>query len=422
LQAAALLFSATYILLLALTKYRAFICVASAALFVLLGILPAGKALSCVDWNVILMIVGMMGIMYLFCGSGMPALLADIIVERSPTVAYAAVALSLFAGAISAFVDNVATVLMVAPVAISVARKLRIDPCPIVVAVSVSSNLQGAATLVGDTTSIMLSGAAGMDFSDFFFFRGRPGLFWIVEVSALAATLVLLRLFRGGRGRMPHVSGRTSVTDLFPTALLVFTVAALAAVSFIPEKPPWANGGICAALFIAGLMRDVLVKKSAGAVRGAFADMDLTTVCVLACLFVIVGGMSEAGVIDAIAAVFVRICGNSLFLTYTLVVWFSVAVSAVVDNIPYVATMLPVVSAMSVLMNIEPYLLYFGLLTGATLGGNMTPVGASANITAIGLLEKEGVHLRPSQFMRIGVPFTLAAVVTGYILLWLLWS
>ncbi|MBR5381218.1 MAG: arsenic transporter, partial [Oscillospiraceae bacterium] len=330
-QTAALLFAATYILLLVFTKYRAYVCVVSAALFILLGILPPEKALACVDLNVILTIVGTMGIMYLFCASKMPALLADIIVERSPGATYAAVALSLFAGAISAFVDNVATVLMVAPVALSVARRLKIDPCPMVVAVSVASNLQGAATLVGDTTSIMLAGSAGMDFSDFFFFHGRPGLFWIVEVSALAATLVLLRLFRGQSRRMPEMTRRTEVSDYFPTALIVCAVLSLAAVSFIPQKPPWANGAVCAALFLIGLMRDVLIKKSAGAVRGALSDMDLATVCVLACLFVIVGGMTEAGVIDAIAGAFVRISGSSLFLTYTLVVWFSVAVSAVVD-------------------------------------------------------------------------------------------
>ena len=103
-----------------------------------------------------------------------------------------------------------------------------------------------------------------------------------------------------------------------------------------------------------------------------------------------------------------------------MIVWFSVLISAFIDNIPYVATMLPVVTGMASLMGIEPYILYYGLLVGATLGGNITPIGASANITAIGILEKEGVEVKPAEFMKMGVPFTLAAVITGYVLIWII--
>ena len=114
--------------------------------------------------------------------------------------------------------------------------------------------------------------------------------------------------------------------------------------------------------------------------------------------------------------------GNNLFLLYTIVVWGSVLISAFVDNIPYVATMLPVLTAVTAALGIEPYLLYFGLLTGATLGGNITPIGASANITAVGLLKKEGYEVSFSDFFRIGIPYTLVAVLAGYLFLWFVWA
>ena len=139
-------------------------------------------------------------------------------------------------------------------------------------------------------------------------------------------------------------------------------------------------------------------------------------------MFIVIAGITEAGVIDAIAETFVKVGGNSLFGMYTLIVFASVVISAFVDNIPYVATMLPVVSGIASSMGVEPYLLYFGLLIGATLGGNLTPVGASANITGIGILQKEGYEVSTKDFMRIGVPFTLVAVLSGYIVNWIFWS
>ncbi|MEG2074126.1 MAG: SLC13 family permease, partial [Angelakisella sp.] len=173
------LFALTYLLLLALPNFRAYVAIGSATVFVVLGILPVSKVFAAVDWNVILMIAGTMGIVSLFIKSKMPALLADIIIEKTPNVRWAIVSLALFAGFISAFVDNVATVLMVAPVALTIAKKLKISPVPSIIAIAISSNLQGAATLVGDTTSILLGGYANLDFLDFFWLRGKPGIFWI---------------------------------------------------------------------------------------------------------------------------------------------------------------------------------------------------------------------------------------------------
>jgi len=417
---AIVLFALTYILLLAIPKRRALIALSSATIFVILGILPVTKVFSTVDWNVILMIAGTMGVVSLFIESKMPTLLADLIIERMPDVKWAIISLALFAGIISAFVDNVATVLMVAPIAVTIAKKLKISPVPSVIAIAISSNLQGAATLVGDTTSIMLGGAANMNFLDFFFYKGKIGIFWVVEVGALISTLVLLWLFRKEKEPISSV-GRTKVEDYIPTVLLVGIVALLICASFIEKKPGTTNGIICITMFAIGLIRRFIKTKDKTTFITGLKVIDYDTILLLAGLFIVIGGLTEAGVIEDISNIFVNASGNNVFLIYTLIVWASVLFSAFIDNIPYVATMLPVVASISNTMGIEPSLLYFGLLIGATLGGNITPIGASANITGLGILRKEGYEVSAPEFMKISVPFTLSAVVTGYLLIWFIW-
>ncbi len=134
-----------------------------------------------------------------------------------------------------------------------------------------------------------------------------------------------------------------------------------------------------------------------------------------------IGGISHMGVIDAAAGLLAKVGGGNVFLLYTVIVWASVLISAFIDNIPYVATMLPVVTGLAATLNIDPTLLYFGLLSGATLGGNCTPIGASANIAGIGILRKEGYEVKTRDFTRIGIPFTLSAIVPAYIYFWLLY-
>ena len=155
-------------------------------------------------------------------------------------------------------------------------------------------------------------------------------------------------------------------------------------------------------------------------------ELDRETLLLLFGLFIVIEGIKAAGVIDAAAELFHAAAGEDAFRLYTLLVVVSVVLSAFIDNIPYVATMLPVVQGIAARMNdgagVEPYVFYFGLLIGATLGGNLTPIGASANIAAIGILRKNGESVRTQDFLRIGVPFTLAAVLTGYGYLWLAWG
>jgi Na+/H+ antiporter NhaD/arsenite permease-like protein len=420
---ALILFAATYVLLLVLPKWRAIVALASAALFLILGILPIDKLFFSIDWNVLMMIGGTMGLVYLFIESKMPALLADLLIKKTPNMMWATIALSVFASIISAFVDNVATVIMVAPIAITISKKLGISPVKSIICIAISSNLQGAATLVGDTTSILLGGHANMNFLDFFVYQNRPGMFFVVQLGALASVLVLMALLRKDKQEI-SITDKTVVTDYFPTVLMLLMIVLLIGASFIPadKKPAVTNGIICVGLFLVGVAVQSIRAKSAKTLFKSLKEIDFFTLLLLGGLFVVVAGINEAGVIDEISKLIVKISGNNVFAVYSILVWLSVLLSAFIDNIPYVMTMLPVAGGIAAALGISPTVLYFGLLCGATLGGNLTPIGASANIAGLGILRKEGHEVKAWDFMKISIPFTLAAVTTGYVLIWLFWG
>ena len=290
---ALLVFAATYLLMLRLQQYRPWVALCSAVLFIVLG--EAGvygfslrAALQAVDYNVLLMMAGTMGTVALFIESKMPARLAEMLIVRVPDVKWAVCMLALFAGVISAFVDNVATVLMVAPVGLAIARKLKISPVPVLIAIAVSSNLQGAATLVGDTTSILLGGFAGMNFFNFFWMEGRPGIFFGVELGALASLGVLLFTFRH---EIQPISAtvETEVTDTVPSALMLLTVGLLIAASFLPQPAgglPLAlyglrSGLICAGVCLFGILRACLRRRSFAPFRLAARELDCDTLLLL---------------------------------------------------------------------------------------------------------------------------------------------
>ena len=446
------IFAITYILIFTLEKGRPYVALASAAVFVILGVTGVFSdfsyglmdALREIDWNVLMMIAGIMLTVELFIESRMPKLISEILISKVSSFKWLIVVMSLFAGIVSAFVDNVATVLMIAPVALAICSKLGVSPVPMVICISISSNLQGAATLVGDTTSILLAKYAGLDFTDFFFFRGRPGMFWVTEAGAIVSALIICFMFRKDKEKLEPLTDRTTVEDKVPTVLLVGTVVALIAVSFIPYKdasapgqfykPEWTNGALCLLFFLIGLVRSCIKKHSVIPAKNALKRLDLYTIGLLAGLFVVIGGIKKAGIIDLIARGIFDLCGGTtrgaLFLTFTVIVWMSVVVSAFIDNIPYVATMLPVVkslaagfavSADAAVAGNSTILLYFGLLVGATLGGNLTPIGASANVQGIGILRAAGYTVKAKTFMKYSVPFTLSAVFVGYALLWIIW-
>ena len=422
---AIILFAVTYVLMLTFSKYRPWFALASGAIFIVTGMLPVQQILGVLDFNVLLMIGGTMGLVQLFIDSRMPERMADMIMDRVPNIQIAAVALSLFAGIISAFVDNVATVLMVAPVAIEICKKLKTNPVPFIISIAVSSNLQGAATLVGDTTAIMLGSALDMSFFDFIWYDGKPGMFFMVELGAVLSALISYFTFRAEKVPIPRNNEDVVVSDYVPTVLLFGAIGLLILASFAPESwnlPAETNGLICCALLVIGLIYNFARNRTAEAVLGPIKAIDFETLGLLVGLFLMIGGISHEGVIDALARLLAKLGAGSPFLMYTIIVWASVAISAFIDNIPYVATMIPVIAGIAAEMGIDSTALYFGLLSGATLGGNCTPIGASANITGIGMLRRNGHEVTNSDFFRIGIPFTLAAIVPAYILIWVLFG
>ena len=430
---AIILFAVTYVLMIAFGKYRPYIALVSGVVFIAAGMLPLGDVLGALDFNVLLMIAGTMGLVQLFIDSQMPNRLADIVMNWVPNVCWAAVALSLFAGIISAFVDNVATVLMVAPVALAICKKLNTNPVPVIIAIAVSSNLQGAATLVGDTTAIMLGSALDMSFFDFFWYHGKPSIFFAVELGAVLSAAIVWFLFRKEKGKIEKNPNLTPVTDYVPTVLLVGVIALLMVVSFLPDSiplPAEINGLIACGMLVIGLIYNVIRYKKADALLGPIKAIDFETLGLLTGLFLMIGGIEKMGVIAALADLLAKLGGGDLFLLYTVIVWASVLISAFIDNIPYVATMIPVIAGLSAQMGasmgIDPTLvgipLYFGLLSGATLGGNCTPIGASANIAGTGILRKAGYEVKNKDFFKIGIPFTFAAIVPAYIYIWLVFG
>lgn len=416
---ALVLFFLVYFLMLIFPKYKHYIALFFAVIFILIKKITFLGALKAVDYNILLMLLGTMGTVSLFIESNMPSKLSEYIIDRVPNIKWLTICLAIFSGIISAFVDNVATVLMIVPVTIIIAKKINVSPVPIVIAVSIFSNLEGAATLVGDTTSILLAGAMKMDFLDFFWYEGKLGLFFIVQFGLIASALIVGFLQRKNT-QESQSNFDTVVKDYVPSFILLGTILALIGASFINNKPALTNGYICIAFFVLGLLIKIIKDRSFKGILDNIKEIDYSTLLLLASLFIIIKSIENAGVISKIGELFINLGSNNIFVLYTLIVFISVLVSAFIDNIPYVATMLPVVSTISLNLGINPTILYYGLIIGATLGGNITPIGASANITSIGILRKKGYKVSNKEYFKYSIPISLAAILTGYLIVLLI--
>jgi len=377
--------------------------------------------LDAVSWNVIGVLAGAMLIADLFMASGVPLLVADLIVDRCRTTRMAIVSVCLFAGFVSAFVDNVTTVLLVSPIALAIAGRTRVSPVPILIGIAISANLQGAATLIGDPPSMLLAGALRLGFNDFFIHAGRPSLFFAMQVGAAASAIVLFLVFRRHREPMAAVEVVKPKTWV-PVGFIAVMILFLASSSYFDPGFEWLAGTgnvvLGLAAFAWGMVREPQEAKR------ILTRYDFPTMALLAGIFVLAYAMDKFLWVQAIADGIVGLVGTNQFAAYTLIVWISVLVSAFVDNIAYVALMLPVTKSLAApdAVGGDPFLYAAGLLIGACLGGNITPIGASCNVVAVGTLRRHGHPVSFWQFARIGLPFTLAATTAGYLFIWLFWS
>lgn len=415
---ALILFIITYILLIIFTNHKVLISLLSVLVFLLTDYLTLKQALISIDYNIILMLIGIMGIVNLFIESKMPKLLANILTRKITNTKLLTITIASFAGLISAFVDNVATVLMIAPIAIEICKRSKINPFLMIISISIFSNLEGAATLIGDTTSILLASINKMDFFDFFVYNNKIGLFFIIQISLILSLIVLSFFIK--KYPLKLNDKIIEVKDKFPTFLLIGVMLLLVISSFIKNKPILTNGIICITLFIIGLFYRCIKERKTNILNN-LKKIDFETIILLCNLFIIINAIKQAGVLELISNGLLNISDN-VFILYTIIVFSSVIISAFIDNIAYVATMLPIIARLSLSLAIHPTLLYFGLIVGATLGGNLTPIGASANIAGLNMLKKEGYKASLKEYFRISFPITITAVISGYLLVYAIYS
>ncbi len=413
---AVIVFTVTYLMLIVNRDRALYFVWGASALLLILGVITPSDAWTALNWNVLGIFFGTMIMAELFVLSGAPAYMATGIVNRTGSAIWALLAIAGFSGILSAFIENVATVFIVAPLAIETARRVKVSPVPVLVSVAVAANLQGVATMIGDSPAILLATAARMTFMDFFYMQGKLGIFFAVQAGAIASLGIMYYVFRKVTGQ---ISKRETpeVTSWAPTGFLVFLVVALAASSFIPNRHELLPGIITASLGLISLIwnwrRDLFTME--------LAKLDWQTFFLLAGLFVLISSLTVSGAVLSLSNWMSDMAGSSVITAYLMIVLISVAVSAFVDNIPYTIAMLPVAQLIAVRMGVNPLLFMFALVLSTSLGGNITPIGASANVTAVGMLRRQGYRVTFADFFRIGFPVTLAAVVAGTSLLWVLW-
>jgi Na+/H+ antiporter NhaD/arsenite permease-like protein len=257
-----------------------------------------------------------------------------------------------------------------------------------------------------------------MNFMDFFLYKGRPSIFFAVQLGALTSFAVLYFIFRKHKEKMrlvPVEKARSWV----PAIILVTLIFALAISSFFDVNFSYMAGGICVLFGAFSIIWAKFINKKP--LREGIKSLDWDTTFFLMGVFIIVGSITLTGWIDVISSFLSNLIGSNIFLGYIIIVFLSVFLSAFIDNVPLLAAMLPVAISMSNTLRINPSLFLFGLLIGASLGGNITPIGASANIVSMGILKKEGYDVRFGDFVRIGLPFTLVAVTFASLFVWLVW-
>jgi Na+/H+ antiporter NhaD/arsenite permease-like protein len=387
------------------------------AALVLRGVLSPGEAFHAVEWNVIGIFAGILFVAEVFTDSGMPLRIADLLIDRARTVGGAILLVCLFSGFVSIFVENVATVLIVAPVAMVTARRAGVSPVPFLIGIAVCSNLQGAGTLIGDPPSMILAGFQKMNFNDFFVYHGRPSIFWAVQAGAVASALVLWLMFRGYRQPVAFIEPE-KLDSWIPTVSIVVLIFLLALSPIFDPDFHWLGGTICVGMGVLMIAWENARKRN---VASRLRHYDWNTTFFLIGVFILVEAMVHVGLIDEFAALFQSITGDSPLVVYVALVAASVAFSAFVDNIPYITTMIPVVKGVCAGIGVDETPFVFAMVLGASLGGNITPFGASANVVAVGLLRKEGIQVSTTEFVKIGLPFTLVATAAGALLNWYVW-
>lgn len=374
-----------------------------------------------INWNVLLIYIGSMIIAALFIYSKVPARIADFLVQASPSTGIAIILILAMTGIISIFVENVATVLVMAPIAVALSKKLKLNPSYFLAGLAVMSNLEGTATLVGDPPSMIFASYAGYTFNDFFISQGKISIFFFIQTGLIAGCIYFYFFFKNAKDKASVEP--TKIISSIPLSLLLIMIGGLAAISFLKIQFSFASGLFVLFLGLVGLLWFWLSqKKSAGEVWTLIKELDWETIFFLCGIFIVVGAISETGLLTDFALFISRVTGGSKLLGFIIILLVSILISGFVDNVPYIIVMLPVAGALAQNINVSKELFMFALLLGSCLGGNLTPFGASANVVAMGILKKEGYPMKFSGWLKIGLPFTLITTGAASVFLWFVWK
>jgi Na+/H+ antiporter NhaD/arsenite permease-like protein len=410
--------------------HRAVIALFGAAMIIIIvvttGILtPADSfefAINSIDFNTIGLLLGMMIIVAILAETGIFQYIGIKLSKISKGNLYLLlVLLGTFTGVSSMFIDNVTSVLLMVPVTISIFRILNVSPIPFILAQVLSSNVGGAATLIGDPPNILIGSAANIDFNSFIINMGPA-----VAIS-LAASLILLKLlFRKDLKVKPQhldelMSRHEDVFIAEKKGLLKKSLAVL----FVVIVLFVILGGLHVepSLIALGGAGTLMLITRANPER-VFHEVDWTTLIFFAGIFIIIGGAVEAGMIDILLKGTLGITGGEPWTTFFMIIWVSAIASAFVDNIPFAATMIPLISTLSQNESISAAFggfainpLWWALALGAGFGGNGTLIGSSAGIIAVGLAEKQGYTITFNRFLKVGFPFMISTTAIGSIVL-----
>lgn len=415
------IFIITYIVLVIFYHKKSVIVWSAVLLILLTGVLGIKQSLVAINLNVILLYFGMLFISELFLYSKVPDFLAEIFASKATKVWGAMLIICGVTGVLSIFLENVAVVLLMAPIALSVATRCKINPVPLFIGMALSSNLQGAATLIGDPPSMLLAGFAKMSFNDFFIIEGKPGIFFAVQIAFIASLVVLFFFFRRNKEDMPALEKEKPIT-LIPSAIIVLLIGLLIASSSMESSLSFMSGLICFILGIISCVWYFFHKKREEGMGNFFKKLDWDTGIFLMGIFILVESISANGILNYVSDFILSIGGGNTFIIFTIIVLVSILLSAFVDNVPFLLAMLPVVQIVTSTIGADPYLFYFALLIGASVGGNITPIGASANIVAMGIMKKKGYTFTFGEFVKIGLSFSLIAVFCACAFLWFIYS
>lgn len=374
-----------------------------------------------INWNVLMIYVGSMIIAALFIYSKVPSRIADVIVEKSPKTGIAIILILAMTGIISMFVENVATVLVMAPIALALSKKLKLNPTYFIAGLAVMSNLEGTATLVGDPPSMIFASFANYTFNDFFFHTGKISIFFFIQAGLIVGCLFFYLYFMNANEKA--FVERTKIVSFIPLILLVSMIFGLAMISFLDIKMKFISGSFVMVLGILGIIwYRINQKKTKEETWTLVKDLDWETILFLCGIFVVVGAISETGLLKEFADFLAVLTGGNKFIGFILILIVSIFISGFVDNVPYIIVMLPVAAELALNLGINKELYMFALLIGSCLGGNLTPFGASANVVAMGILKKEGYPMSFKSWLKIGAPFTILTTAAASAILWLVWK